>query len=156
MPPNSQVQAQQAGGMVIALDFWKYLTLIGAGNITNTSFKVAANATVRQYDNPIVPNSGDQGVFIHSLQFDGVNPGMVAYDLTFEIHEYGGYAVNAVETTVDILNSGSLTYQIVNTQSTTVAVNIIYMSLSGAAIQQMINSPLYAIIPGGQFGISQA
>ncbi|MGH7239907.1 MAG: hypothetical protein ACREHG_07560, partial [Candidatus Saccharimonadales bacterium] len=137
---------------VVSLDLWEYLILRGVGNGHNRSVLIPANSSVNQdtLGLNLSPDNGHAGVYLHSIQFDGANPGFVGYNFQFNQNDIGGYAVNQTEQKLQYLVVGNqLTFTITNTQTTTVVVNVRYLSLPHDVIYRDILSALQDIAPGG-------
>lgn len=127
------------------------LILTGKAQAKNVSFTIANSVTVTDHDNALTPNGSDPYVFIHTIQFDGVQSGQVGYN--FDVGDgstVAGYAIQGVPEELNMFSRAPVRYQIQNGQSTSCVVNIDYFSVPDEVYKEVITSLTNQI--GGRFG----
>lgn len=136
---------------VINIPLSRYLLMRGLAKQRNISFAVPANSTYTQNNNALAPDNGDKAILIKTLQFDGVQSGLVAYEFVIDGSQIAGYAIQGTEDEVELVNVGPTTYTINNTQTTSIVVNIDYLSIPASSMSIDILQALYGIGSGGRY-----
>lgn len=141
---------------VINLPLSRYLLLRGLAKQRNVSFAIPAGATVTQSDNALQPDQGDKAILIKSIQFDGVQAGLIVYEFIIDGSEIAGYAIQGIEDEIELIQNGRATYVIQNQSSTDVVCNIDYLSIPGTSMSIDILAALYNIQSGGRYAVPTA
>lgn len=144
-------QVNLAGGMnfVIDIDIFEWLIITSKGQGLNFSSSILANT---QQTFVIPPPAGYDYILYHAIQWDGVTPGLVTFDMRGGTNTItAGFAVQAfIQNELFITDRGRPIRVFVNNGSTSaVVLNIDYVALSSQIWEREVLPFISPVIPGG-------
>lgn len=144
-------QVNLAGGLnfVIEIDIFEWLIITAKGQGLNFSTSVLAN-TQRTVEIP--PPAGYDYILYHAIQWDGITPGQVTFDMRGGTNTItAGFAVQAfIQNELFITDRGRPIRLFVNNGSTTpIVLNIDYVALPAQIWEREVLPFISPIIPGG-------
>jgi hypothetical protein len=144
-------QINLAGGLPfsIKVDIFEWLVITSKGQGLNFSESVLANTT-QQFVIP--PPAGYDYMIYHAIQWDGITPGLVTFDLRGGTNTItAGFAVQAfIQDELFITDRGRPIQVHVNNGSTsTIVLNIDYVALPAQVWEREVLPFISPIIPGG-------
>jgi|SRR5215469_1119994 len=144
-------QINLAGGMnhVISADIYEWLIITSKGQGLNYSASVAAG-TQQVFE--IQPPQGYDYLMYHAIQWDGITPGTVTFDLRGGTNTItAGFAVQAfIQDELFITDRGRPIRVFVNNGSTSpIVFNIDYVALPAQIWEREVLPFISPVIPGG-------
>lgn len=144
-------QVSLAGGIhyEIKVDLFEWLVITAKGQGLNFSNSVLGN-TQRVFEIP--PPAGYDYILYHAIQWDGITPGLVTFDLRGGTNTItAGFAVQAfIQDELFITDRGRPIRVFVNNGSTsTIVLNIDYVALPAQIWEREVLPFISPIIPGG-------
>lgn len=144
-------QVNLAGGLnfVITIDIFEWLIITGKGQGLNFSSSVAPNTT-QLFE--INPPAGSDYLLYHAIQWDGITPGLVTFDMRGGTNTItAGFAVQAfIQNELFITDHGKPIRVFVNNGSTSpIVLNVDYVALSSQIWSREILPFISPVIPGG-------
>lgn len=144
-------QVNLAGGMnfTIKVDIFEWLILTSKGQGLNFSQSVAAN-TSGIFEIP--PPAGYDYILYHAIQWDGITPGTVTFDLRGGTNTItAGFAVQAfIQDELFITDRGRPIRLFVNNGSVSpIVFNIDYVALPAQIWEREVLPFISPVIPGG-------
>jgi len=144
-------QVNLAGGInyTIKVDIFEWLIITSKGQGLNFSTSVAAG-TSRTFEIP--PAQGYDYLLYHAIQWDGITPGTVTFDLRGGTNTItAGFAVQAfIQDELFITDRGRSIRIFVNNASTSpVVLNIDYVALPAQIWEREVLPFISPVIPGG-------
>lgn len=137
------------GGFTIKVDIYEWLSLTAKGRALNYSNSVAANTTLRDSINP---PSGYDYIMFHAIQWDGITPGTV----TFELHGgqnslIAGYAVQTfIQDELYLTDRGRpLQVTVVNASTAPIVMNIDYIGIQANTWEREVLPAISSVLIGG-------
>lgn len=135
--------------LTIKMDIFEWLIVTSKGQGLNFSISVPAGTT-QTYEIP--PPQGYDYILYHAIQWDGITPGTVTFDLRGGTNTItAGFAVQAfIQDELFITDRGRPIRIIVNNGSTTpIVLNIDYVALSAQVWEREVLPFISPVIPGG-------
>lgn len=135
--------------LTIKMDIFEWLIVTSKGQGLNFSTSVPAG-TVQTFEIP--PPQGYDYILYHAIQWDGITPGTVTFDLRGGTNTItAGFAVQAfIQDELFITDRGRPIRIIVNNGSTTpIVLNIDYVALSAQIWEREVLPFISPVIPGG-------
>jgi|SRR5215471_10939821 len=144
-------QVNLAGGInhVISTDLYEWLIITAKGQGLNFSTSVAAGVT-RTFEIP--PPAGYDYILFHAIQWDGITPGTVTFDLRGGTNTItAGFAVQAfIQDELFITDRGrSIRVIVTNASTAPVVFNIDYVALPAQIWEREVLPMISPVIPGG-------
>lgn len=144
-------QVNLAGGIAlqVKVDLFEWLVITAKGQGLNYSTSVAGGASVVL---EIPPPAGYDYILYHAIQWDGITPGTVTFDLRGGTNTItAGFAVQAfIQDELFITDRGRSIRIFVNNSSTApVVLNIDYVALSAQIWEREVLPFISPVIPGG-------
>ena len=144
-------QVNLAGGLhhIISTDIYEWLIITSKGQGLNFSSSVAGG-TQQTFEIP--PPAGYDYLLFHAIQWDGITPGTVTFDLRGGTNTItAGFAVQAfIQDELFITDRGRPIRVFVNNSSTApVVLNIDYVALSAQIWEREVLPFISPVIPGG-------
>lgn len=134
---------------IISTELYEWLIITSKGQGLNFSNSVAANTTTLFEINP---PPGYDYLLYHAIQWDGITPGLVTFDLRGGTNTItAGFAVQAfIQDELFITDRGRPIRVFVNNGSTTpIVLNIDYVALSAQIWEREVLPFISPVIPGG-------
>jgi len=135
--------------LTIKVDLFEWLIITSKGQGLNFSTSVLAN-TVTQFN--IQPAQGYDYILYHAIQWDGITPGTVTFELRGGTNTVtAGFAVQTfIQDELFITDRGRPVVVIVNNSSTApIVLNIDYVALTAQVWEREVLPIISPIIPGG-------
>jgi hypothetical protein len=133
----------------VKVDLFEWLIITSKGQGLNFSTSVAANA---QLNTEIPPPQGYDYILYHAIQWDGITPGTVTFDLRGGTNTItAGFAVQAfIQDELFITDRGrSIRIQVTNASTSPIVLNIDYVALSAQVWEREVLPMISPVIPGG-------
>jgi len=144
-------QVNLAGGvsLQVKVDLFEWLIITSKGQGLNFSTSVAGGASLTL---EIPPPAGYDYILYHAIQWDGITPGTVTFDLRGGTNTItAGFAVQAfIQDELFITDRGRPIRLFVNNSSTApIVLNIDYVALSAQIWEREVLPFISPVIPGG-------
>lgn len=136
-------------GFSIKVDLFEWLIITSKGQGLNFSTGVAANTTL---NTEIPPPQGYDYILYHAIQWDGITPGTVTFDLRGGTNTItAGFAVQAfIQDELFITDRGrSIRLSVNNASTSPIVLNIDYVALSAQIWEREVLPMISPVIPGG-------
>lgn len=149
MSPQMNLGGGFHANFSIKADIFEWLIITAKGQGLNFSESVNAN-TQQQFEIP--PPLGYDYLLYHAVQWDGITPGLVTFDLRGGTNTItAGFAVQAfIQDELFITDRGRPIRLFVNNGSTSVIVlNIDYVALPAQIWEREVLPQISPVIPGG-------
>jgi hypothetical protein len=133
----------------VKVDLFEWLIITAKGQGLNFSNSVIGNTTQTFI---IPPPQGYDYILYHAIQWDGITPGLVTFDLRGGTNTItAGFAVQAfIQDELFITDRGRPIRVIVNNGSTsTIVLNIDYVALPAQIWEREVLPYISPVIPGG-------
>ena len=133
----------------VKVDLFEWLIITSKGQGLNFSTSVAANA---QLTTEIPPPQGYDYILYHAIQWDGITPGTVTFDLRGGTNTItAGFAVQAfIQDELFITDRGrSIRLSVNNSSTAPIVLNIDYVALSAQVWEREVLPMISPVIPGG-------
>lgn len=133
----------------VKVDLFEWLIITSKGQGLNFSNSVAANTTSTFI---IPPPSGYDYILYHAIQWDGITPGLVTFDLRGGTNTItAGFAVQAfIQDELFITDRGRpIRVLVTNGSSSVIVMNIDYIALPAQIWEREVLPFISPIIPGG-------
>lgn len=136
-------------GFSVKVDLFEWLIITAKGQGLNFSQSVLAN-TQRVFEIP--PPAGYDYILYHAIQWDGITPGLVTFDLRGGTNTItAGFAVQAfIQDELFITDRGrSIRLFVNNGSSSSIVLNIDYVALPAQIWEREVLPSISPVIPGG-------
>jgi hypothetical protein len=144
-----QVNLAGSTGFSVKVDLFEWLIITSKGQGLNFSSSLVAN-TSRTFE--IAPPAGYDYILYHAIQWDGITPGLVTFDLRGGTNTItAGFAVQAfIQDELFITDRGrSIRLFVNNGSSSSIVFNIDYVALPAQIWEREVLPSISPVIPGG-------
>lgn len=144
-------QINLAGGLslTVKVDLFEWLIITSKGQGLNFSTSVPAGSNL---NTKIDPPQGYDYILYHAIQWDGITPGTVTFDLRGGTNTItAGFAVQAfIQDELFITDKGRpIRLSVTNASLSPIVLNIDYVAISSQIWEREILPFLSPVIPGG-------
>jgi hypothetical protein len=133
----------------VKVDLFEWLVITAKGQGLNFSTSIPAN-TSRTFEIP--PPQGYDYILYHGIQWDGITPGTVTFDMRGGTNSItAGFAVQAfIQDELFITDRGRpIRLQVTNGSTAPVVLNIDYVALTAQIWEREVLPVISPVIPGG-------